>query len=400
MRGRIGMTAAAVLVPLLVSGGCTQDKVPTAQGADAIVVHGVLNPGVHDQVILLERTLSGRTAADSSLRYDSLDAVVSRGATPVSGARVVVATDGDTVVAVEDLARRGDGKGAGMYRFVSEPRDSASSADTALLVRPGGHYTLRIETTDGATITGETTVPSATPVRVATTFHPFHRDRDSIFVYWNPIPGAARYLLRIDTPRGAFTQFVDSAEYLIAGPLRNTGLPGLPAVFVPGFVQPVTIGAVDRNYFDWYRTANDPFTGSGLVSHLHGALGVFGAYVMVNASALSVTQDFTDPVLEGDWDRVSPYVAGVPNSFRLFIESNAGHQRRLSGFWSSFATGFPPPGVLGTTDDLLHVTLALLKGQSARDTAAVLDLRPTPNHLVGHVRATGDSVDFIHRGAP
>jgi len=155
---RAPMLAAAALLAL---AGCTLDEEPTAPGRDQLVVHLVLNPQHLDHVLLLERTLSGRETIDSTLAWDSTDAVVSRGGVPVTGATVVITSEtGDSAVAVEDLARRGDGRGAGMYRFRNLVADE-QPGDSIVAVVPGARYTLRIETPDGETVRGETVVPTA-----------------------------------------------------------------------------------------------------------------------------------------------------------------------------------------------------------------------------------------------
>lgn len=393
------LSLATAVAAALLPGACRQDEEPVGPGRDRVVVHAVLDPAVTQHVLLLERGLSGATAVDTTLSYDSTDAVVSRGAVPVSGARVVVASEnGDSAVAIEDLAVRGDGKGAGMYRFwnaAGEPEPG----DSAVAIVPGRRYALRIETAAGETVRGETTVPTVQPATPTARFTPFERASDSVFVWWNPVPGAARYALRIESPRGPFRVFVDSAEYLIAGTLRNTSATNLPPVFVPGFVQRVTVGAVDRNYLDWYRSSSDPYTGAGLVSHLEGALGVFGSHVMVSSARLTVTDPLDDPI-EGDWDRVSAPGPTVPDRMRIYIDFVDRGTIRLSGNWAR-GTGVPTvlPGLLGD-EGTVRTTIALLAGQSARDTLDVMILRHDANRLTGTMRSTGEQVEFARRLTP
>ena len=389
-------TVPVLLLALaLLPAACRQDAEPVAPGRDRVVVHAVLDPSVTEHVVLLERSLSGSTGADTTLPYDSTDAVVSRGARPVSGARVVIASaTGDSAVLVEDVARRGDGKGAGMYRFWNRAIEPAA-ADSAIAVVPGGRYELRVTTAEGETVRGTTVVPTVQPAAPAPGFRPFERGGDSIYVWWDPVPGAARYVLRVESPRGPFRLFVDSTEYLVAGSLRNTSAVNLPYVFVPGFVQRVTVGAVDRNFFDWYRSSSDPYTGSGLVSHLDGALGVFGAHVPVTSTRLTVTAPFRDPI-EGDWDRVSAPGATVPDRMRIHIDFIDRGTIWLSGNWARGGGTPVPPGLLGDQGPL-RTTIALLAGQSARDTAEVLILRHEANRLRGTVRSTGQEVEFARR---
>ena len=379
--------ALAALTPLAIAG-CTLDEEPTAPGSDQLVVHLVLNPQVQSPVLLLERTLSGRASPDSTLGYDSTDAVVSRGGVPVTGATVVIASEGgDSAVLVEDVVRRGDGKGAGMYRFRNSAADP-EPGDTVLRIVPGARYTLRIATLDGKTVHGDTRVPLHAPPILGSTLRPFNRDRDSGVVFWEPVPDAARYSIRIDGGRGPFQVFVDSTEYLIAGSLRNTDAIGLPAVFFPGFVQRLTIGAVDRNFFDYYRSSNDPYTGSGQLSHLDGALGVFGSYVLVHGDRLTVSEDYGDEQYEADYFRAVPFLStpGLPDRFRLYHESTQGATRRFTGNWTGPGAGSPSPGVLAETADEINFRVVLLRGQSAHDTLTVLELHDNgAGRMVGRV---------------
>jgi hypothetical protein len=319
----------------------------------------------------------------------------------VSGATVVVVSEtGDSAVAREDLGQRTDGRGAGMYRFRNIATDEGEG-DSLVAIVPGRRYTLHIRTTDDEVVTGSTLVPSATPVQVVSSARAFDRDVDSIFAFWEPVPDAVRYSLRVDGARGPFQLFVDSAEYLIAGSLRNTNVSGLPAVFFPGFDQRMTVGAVDRNYFDYYRSSNDPFTGSGLVTHLDGALGVFGAYVLVYNTRLTVSETFGDEAWEGDYDRQVPFGSAgeVPATFRIYLESVDGPNQRFSGNWRSPVTG-QLRGLVGSTSNDFQLTIALLAGQSARDTLMVLDLQPRDGRLIGHVRESGLVVEYLPRTPP
>jgi hypothetical protein len=263
---------------------------------------------------------------------------------------------------------------------------------------PGSRYTLRIQTAQGETVTGDTRVPLRNPASPGTSLRPFNRDRDSVFVFWDAVPDAARYSIRVDGGRGPFQVFVDSTEYLISGALRNTEAIGLPAVFFPGFVQRLTVGAVDRNFFDYYRSTNDPYTGSGLLTHLNGALGVFGSYVLVHGDRLTVTEDFGDEQYEADYIRAVPFTStpGLPDRFRLYHESTQGATRRFTGNWSGPGASTPLPGVLAETADEINFRIVLLRGQSARDTLSVLEMHDNgAGRLVG--RVTGGTLQIEYQ---
>lgn len=394
MRARLPLVTA--LVVAAVAAACTSDERAIGPGDDRLVVHAVLDPQRTSTVLQLERLLSGAVAVDTGLAYDSTDAIASRGGVPVSGARVVIVSEtGDSAVAVEDLVRRGDGRGAGMYRFRTVPGIPEAPGDDAIAVVTGLRYDLRIETTDGRVARGSTLVPAAAPVTRFTVPQPFDRTSDSIFVFWEEAPSAARYLLRVESPYGAFRLFVDSAEYLVAGALRNPDLPGLPAVFMPGFTQVVSVGAVDRNFFDYYRSANDPFTGTGVINHLEGALGVFGSHVLLHLRSLAVDAP-RDPAssIEGDWQRTAGTTA-APGVLRLWVDTREGAVSRISGHWLGSASA-DPPGIVGTADGL-RASLAILRGQSARDTAMVLDLNMQGTVMTGRVRGTEATVEYRRR---
>jgi hypothetical protein len=249
-----------------------------------------------------------------------------------------------------------------------------------------------VTTPEGATVTGTTVLPDIRGAEPTPQFESFNRDRDSAFVSWSEAPGAVRYALRIDSPYGAFTQFVDSLEYLVSGRLRNSGLAGLPNVFVPGFTQLLTVAAVDTNYFDYFRTKSDPFTGAGQINHLQGGIGVFGAVALLTTRTLTVRADEDDP-LEGTLDLRTPD-SGTPPRLQLYVIAREGGITRFSG--RQLGTGNPtPPGLLGTSTNTTQYTIALLAGQSARDTALVLDLREEPSgDLAGRVRETGRAVRY------
>ncbi len=59
-------------------------------------------------------------------------------------------------------------------------------------------------------------------------------------------------------------------------------------VFVVGQTHQLAISAVDSNYYDYYRTASDEFTGTGVINRLHGALGVFGSIVPLMSRTIVV----------------------------------------------------------------------------------------------------------------
>ncbi|HUF29828.1 MAG TPA: DUF4249 family protein, partial [Gemmatimonadaceae bacterium] len=256
------LSLLTVLTLPVIVASCEFDEKTIGVGRREVIVHAVLDPQPATQIILVEELLSGRVRIQEQ-KPDPLDPIVSGGGVPISGALVVVTSaSGESAIAVEDITTRGDGKGAGVYRFRNAPKTAAQT--DWLLVAPGESYSLQVETPDGVIVTGHTTVPNTPPNFLDISARPFNRDRDSLFLSWGEVPLAHRYAVRMDSPRGPLTVFVDSLEYLVAGTLRNIFTEGLPATFVPGFRQTVTVGAVDENYYDYFRSQNNPLTGSGL----------------------------------------------------------------------------------------------------------------------------------------
>jgi hypothetical protein len=376
---------------------CEFDEKTIGVGERQVIVHAVLDPTPFTQVILVEELLSGRVQIGESTP-DSADPIVSGGGVPISGARVVVtAASGDSAVAVEDVTVRGDGKGAGVYRFRNATKTMGQPDWMA--VTPGERYALRVETPDGVVVTGQTIVPNTQPTLFNPSARPFNRDRDSLFLQWGDTPQAHRYAIRVDSPRGPLLVFVDSLEYLVAGTVRNFFTEGLPATFVPGFRQTITVGAVDVGYYDYFRSQNNPLTGSGLINHLQGGRGVFGSYVMMRGQTVNVTADIDDP-LEAPYQRFAGPASTTPSSFTLYVEpGSTSGTRQVSGSWAS-SFGQTSSGLIGTLDSQSRLTLALLRGQFADDTVDVLELTWDGLALLGTLRSTGERVDYRRAALP
>ncbi len=351
---------------------CAFDKVALPASASRVVVHGVLNPGIPDQVVLVERSLTGASLA-SRVAYDSLDPIVADGGSPIRNARVVVFnTRGDSVVLREDAVVRSDGKGAGVYRFENLPGATLPTDLYAhFVVTPGEQYSLRVRTTDGEVIAGATLVPQAPGTIVAVTPRQFDRDRDSMFLGWPDVSRSTRFELRVESPSGAYLEFVDSLEYLVSGSLVLANATGRPRVFWPGFRQVLTVSAVDANYHDYYRSGSDPFTSRGLLVHLTGGVGVFGSITRVRERTVDVIGS-TGESPSGRWDATTTVGGNAPSSFRLWRESASSGATRLTGTVLGLSISAPPQAVASVlTGNKLTVTV--LRQQSLRDTLVTLD---------------------------
>ncbi|MDF1502143.1 hypothetical protein [Roseisolibacter sp. H3M3-2] len=343
------------------------------------------NPAVFEQFVLVERTLSGRvTVTDPDVASDPFDPIRSGGGVPVTGARVEV-TDatGATAVAVESQTGT-PLRGTGVYRFgnvAAGPNFPGGRA--GVRVAPGARLTLRVVTQEGTVVQGATTVPggAGTPFAPPARTRNFLRDRDTLRLQWDPVPGARSYLVRVESPYGAFFLFTDSASATLTGELRNVFADRLPRVFQAGFTQWVNVAAVDTNFFDYYRSTNSPFTGSGLINRLDGGIGVFGAYVPVQSIALSVRATDRDP-FDGRYVSAGPQ---GPEALRLWVDARANGLAEVTG-----AYRLPTAeqyGVLGT----LEGTRLRLRAVDAGDS------RVADRVMEGEVR--GDTILVQLRGA-
>ena len=326
---------AAVVAAAMAVHGCTFGEQAIAPGVERAVVHAVLNPSALDQYVLVERTLSGRVQVITDSLSSVDDPIVSGGGVPVHGARVEVRdASGASAVAVETqlaATRARPARGTGVYRFenLALPPTVFGRPRVGVRVVPGGQLTLRVQTPEGLVVTGASKVPGDAQTRVfpQATVRTLMRDTGSLNLRWTPVPGARSYLVRVDTPHGAFFVFTDTAAAQFSGDQRNLFAERLPRVFVPGFTQWLTIAAIDTNFFDYYRSGNSPFTGSGLINRLQGGLGLFGSYVPVLSTAVVVRADSRDP-FDGRY-----VAAGIQGRelLRLWVDGRSGSIAEVTG---------------------------------------------------------------------
>jgi hypothetical protein len=215
---------------------------------------------------------------------------------------------------------------------------------------------------------------------------------------WPANEGARSYGVRIESPFGPFFLFTDSTTIRISGDLRNLFAGELQHVFVPGFRQDVFVGAVDSNFYDYYRTNNDPFTGAGIISRVNGGLGLFGSIVNLNTGTIQVTADQTEPI-EGRFNLVpATSNPSLPTQLVLYVESPAARSdlpAALSGRYSIGNSTAPTAGLIGR---LLgsEVTLALGgPNQLAGDTVEVWEGQLKGDTLRGVYRSSGIEAVFV-----
>jgi hypothetical protein len=272
-------TFASLCVAL---AACDLGTTAIPKTASTVVIHGVLEAGKADQLVLVERTLTGSATVGHRV-FNPSDPIASDGGLPVSGASAeIVDSAGNAVVAREDSL--GGVRGTGVYRF-SFPTP----------VRRGARYQLFVHTPEGENLAASTRVPIAT-VTTTTQTRTFNRDHDTLLVQWTRAPLTRAYGVRVESPFGPFFLFTDSLSIRLTGQVRDLFSGDLQRLFVPGFEQDVIVAAVDSNFYDYYRTNNDPFTGAGIISRVSGGLGVFGSLVITTSDELSVVADRTDPI--------------------------------------------------------------------------------------------------------
>lgn len=366
--------------------GCTFDKITVSQTVPSIVVHAVLNTGAPNQVVLVERTLTGTiTVVDTN--FNASDPIASAGGDPVSGAIVeIVDSTGAAVAGLEDRISRADHLGAGVYRV---PIAGGS-------LRYGARYQLRVRTSDSTLVTAFTRLPAPVATSSGGLTHVFNRDHDTLMVTWNQAPVARTYAVRIESPFSPFFLFTDSLHVRVTGALRNVFSADLQRVLIPGFRQDILVAAVDSNFYDYYRTGNDPFTGSGVISRVTNGLGLFGSMVPLTSGTLTVTADQTEPV-EGRF-RLQGIDATAPaTQFVLYIESKAtrtGQPDALSGRYNTNTPTTKSDGVIGEQSGQT-ITLALLNNQRSGDTVDVFTGTLNGGALTGTYRKHGGTAVFL-----
>jgi hypothetical protein len=349
-------------------GACELATEAVPPPARRVVVHAVLNPDADEQVFLVESSLTGRVTVDTARKFDPLDPIRTAGGEPITGARVRLMPDGDS--AFTAFETEVDGRPTGRYAIARE----------RLAIRPGRTYRLTITTPDAQVVTGETTVPSAPPdwqagVNVTPIAVRFDRSGAALELRWDPVPGARTYAIRVETPNGPWFLFSDSTRFALSGALRNFFVGGLPAVWYPGHEQLVSVSAVDRNFYDYNRSGNDPFGGSGLISSVRGGIGLFGSTLAQLRRVVTVTERDRFP-LDARWVGVS--ATGNPVELDLWVESPGSPRASVSGRERLGQRRF----VIGTLEgDQLRLVTML--GTSSADTAALFTARLAGGTITG-----------------
>jgi len=385
VRGR----AAALLLAVVVISGCRLGELVIPRAESLIVVQSVLDPSANDQLVLVEHTLTGDTTVVDQGRYDPTNPIATDNGVPVSGADVTIADPNGVVLrGVEDTASTGGG--TGVYRI------SLAAAGVALI--PGGVYTLRVHTPTGEVVTGRTRIPKQHPSTGDST-HLFNRDHDTLRVSWSPTPDARAYTVLVQSPNQELYSFLDSETVHFPGLIRNVEDEDLRALFYPGFLQVVTVAAVDTNLYDYYRSYNDPFTGSGLINHLDGGIGLFGSAVVLSSQTLDVTADEHDPI-EGTYRLATFPVTSTTRAtqFTLYVESSGAGGDALSGTYVGPAADNIREGFVGTRSGAAVVLQLLAQNSTAHTVATFRGTVRNDSIIGGYQGGNGATVVFVRSG--
>jgi hypothetical protein len=269
------MVRRLALIGCIAVAACSFPEQPLPPGERQIVVHAVLDPSQRYQLINLSMS-DGRESESAAVHQATV---------------TITTPNGVELTARQDTIRDQNGQ-----FLLTRPLYRIDLQEAGVSLMPAGTYSLRVQTTVGDVITGETTIPSATPTSSAQTGE-FLRQRDTLQVSWSPVPGARVYEAQVWTvwsyqqqhsfTRLQYTAFRDSTLSL-AGTAKdwedNDIFPYDPYATI---TARVFIYAVDDNYYHYYRRLGDPFIGAA-PSRLKGGVGVFGSIVPIVLRVLTV----------------------------------------------------------------------------------------------------------------
>jgi hypothetical protein len=278
----------------------------------------------------------------------------------------------------------------------------------------GRVYRLLVATPEGDTVTGRTRMPGFPTV---TGLPPggttFNRDTDTLNLAWSGGTGTKGVFVQV-RPRDMERRltllfFTDSAEFRIPGsmalPLLSDSLP--PVVWVAGTRQTFTVAAMDTAFYDFLRSGNDPFTGTGFINGVTGGLGAFGSMAPVNRTW--EVRAAADHGLEGTYQlratiRGDSLIAGLelyvnrdrPNPLlvaALGVPTSAPLQLPFANqFLEASGRVVPPDASLGAGDGQLHLWIIsdspgqpryLLEGTISTTTTAGGVVRSRDGSVVG-----------------
>ena len=323
----MGLSPRSCHVITVIAGlavGCDLSEVEVPLGEPIVVVQAVMRPDRDPQFVVLELSFSGEV--DYEVGVDAVIPLDGAPKTPIEGA----------VVTVANLDLPTDSCGA-QVRFESEPQTSGLlelpgvywSPPACPTMRPGDRLQLEVYTAEGDTITGLAVVPGMdgawlSPGSDSVAFGGdsvtlFDRDRETLRVW---VEAAAGRLLQLEVRRtGMLTTsgtesrdrgakiFADTTAMSVPGDVVNVFAQGTgDDVFQAGRNYELTLALADANYFDFARSANNPYTGRGFINRLSGGVGVFGSLVSTSTPLKVIGE--SDDAREGVY-RLQGTVQGI-----------------------------------------------------------------------------------------
>ena len=168
-------------------------------------------------------------------------------------------------------------------------------------------------------------------------------------------------------------------------------------VFMPGFRQDIIVAAVDSNFYDYYRTNNDPFTGAGIINRVTGGIGMFGSFVTLNSGTLTVIADRTEPV-EGRYRFIAAASSGAApptTDMTIYLESKGARSDLPNALTGRFtAANGRIDGILGEQFGQT-VTLSLLNNQLAGNRFDIFTGALRGDTLTGTFERNGGTAVFL-----
>jgi hypothetical protein len=309
MRARL---IAALAASMVVTTACVIETVAVPRRTPLVQVHAILNTQLGEQLVIVERILGDEGGTNER-----------GGAVPISGALVeLIIPGGRSLIGREVVDTADRASQLEPAQVIESTRRYEIPTDFPNLIAPGARYDLRVTTPQGEVVTGSTVVPFQ--VNRTAISRTLNRVVDTLNLEWTAPQGAAAFWVRVEGPFSSFDQFVKEPRVRLGGGLQSLDFGKQRRdVFYPGFVSPVTVAAIDQNAYDYFRSANDPFTGSGRINRLVGGFGVFGSMTLVQSVSAEVTAPTVDPVLEGRWQLISTGAAiARATELRIFVDHN------------------------------------------------------------------------------
>lgn len=271
---------------------CELPTTTLAPRSPSLVVHGVLNPYLCRQSVVVEELLVGQQGTGEG----------PYGGRMVLDARVVVSSEaGDSAVAEQRLGTRDEP--LGVYD-IDNRLCYATDAPERMAILQGRRYFLTVSTPAGQRVTGQTLIPSGSgPVQVAGPFV-YNIERDSLTVDAPRAVGAARYFVSVTpTGRAAVTLPLSEPRARFRGQVEIIEGFDRTLVFWPALQNEALIIAADPHYAEYISSYSDPVTGRGQVHGVAGGFGVFGSVAPLGGVVVEVTATSDEP-MEGAWRRV------------------------------------------------------------------------------------------------